>query len=204
MKRTLLTLIISFVAVSSYAQEQSSWADLLGKLGQEVGKHILSDSLSQNDLIGTWTFEGTAVRLETDDILKKAAGEIAASKAEEKLDEYCRKYGLTAKAGAFTFKEDGTFESTTGKTTQKGTYTLKGDKLTLKYGNGKHIKNIGSLTATVKRESSEEISLLWDASRMIDVFTSLTAKTSNASLQSISTLLQGYDGLKVGIRLKKK
>ena len=204
MKRTLFTLIISFVAVSSYAQEQSSWVDLLGKLGQEVGKHILSDSLSQKDLIGTWTFEGTAVRLETDDILKKAAGEIAASKAEEKLDEYCRKYGLTAKAGAFTFKEDGTFESTNGKTTQKGTYTLKGDKLTLKYGNGKHIKNIGSLTATVKRESSGEISLLWDASRMIDVFTSLTAKTSNASLQSISTLLQGYDGLKVGIRLKKK
>lgn len=204
MKRTLLTIIISFVAVSSYAQEQSSWADLLGKLGQEVGKHILSDSLSQKDLIGTWTFEGTAVRLETDDILKKAAGEIAASKAEEKLDEYCRKYGLTAKVGTFTFKEDGTFESTTGKTTQKGTYTLKGDKLTLKYGNGKHIKNIGSLTATVKRESSGEISLLWDASRMIDVFTSLTAKTSNASLQSISTLLQGYDGLKVGIRLKKK
>lgn len=204
MKRTLFTLIISFVAVSSYAQEQSSWVDLLGKLGQEVGKHILSDSLSQKDLIGTWTFEGTAVRLETDDILKKAAGEIAASKAEEKLDEYCRKYGLTAKAGAFTFKEDGTFESSNGKTTQKGTYTLKGDKLTLKYGNGKHIKNIGSLTATVKRESSGEISLLWDASRMIDVFTSLTAKTSNASLQSISTLLQGYDGLKVGIRLKKK
>ena len=204
MKRTLFTLIISFVAVSSYAQEQSSWVDLLGKLGQEVGKHILSDSLSQKDLIGTWTFEGTAVRLETDDILKKAAGEIAASKAEEKLDEYCRKYGLTAKVGTFTFKEDGTFESTTGKTTQKGTYTLKGDKLTLKYGNGKHIKNIGSLTATVKRESSGEISLLWDASRMIDVFTSLTAKTSNASLQSISTLLQGYDGLKVGIRLKKK
>lgn len=204
MKRTLFTLIISFVAVSSYAQEQSSWVDLLGKLGQEVGKHILSDSLSQKDLIGTWTFEGTAVRLETDDILKKAAGEIAASKAEEKLDEYCRKYGLTAKVGTFTFKEDGTFESTNGKTTQKGTYTLKGDKLTLKYGNGKHIKNIGSLTATVKRESSGEISLLWDASRMIDVFTSLTAKTSNASLQSISTLLQGYDGLKVGIRLKKK
>lgn len=204
MKRTLLTIIISFVAVSSYAQEQSSWADLLGKLGQEVSKHILSDSLSQKDLIGTWTFEGTAVRLETDDILKKAAGEIAASKAEEKLDEYCRKYGLTAKAGAFTFKEDGTFESTNGKTTQKGTYTLKGDKLTLKYGNGKHIKNIGSLTATVKRESSGEISLLWDASRMIDVFTAITAKTSNATLQSISTLLQGYDGLKVGIRLKKK
>ena len=204
MKRTLFTLIISFVAVSSYAQEQSSWVDLLGKLGQEVSKHILSDSLSQKDLIGTWTFEWTAVRLETDDILKKAAGEIAASKAEEKLDEYCRKYGLTAKVGTFTFKEDGTFESTNGKTTQKGTYTLKGDKLTLKYGNGKHIKNIGSLTATVKRESSGEISLLWDASRMIDVFTSLTAKTSNASLQSISTLLQGYDGLKVGIRLKKK
>lgn len=204
MKRTLLTIIISFVAVSSYAQEQSSWADLLGKLGQEVGKHILSDSLSQKDLIGTWTFEGTAVRLETDDILKKAAGEIAASKAEEKLDEYCRKYGLTAKAGTFTFKEDGTFESSNDKTTQKGTYTLKGDKLTLKYGNGKHIKNIGSLTATVKRESSGEISLLWDASRMIDVFTAITTKTSNASLQSISTLLQGYDGLKVGIRLKKK
>ena len=204
MKRTLLTIIISFVAVSSYAQEQSSWVDLLGKLGQEVGKHILSDSLSQKDLIGTWTFEGTAVRLETDDILKKAAGEIAASKAEEKLDEYCRKYGLTAKAGAFTFKEDGTFESTNGKTTQKGTYTLKGDKLTLKYGNGKHIKNIGSLTATVKRESNGEISLLWDASRMIDVFTAITTKTSNATLQSISTLLQGYDGLKVGIRLKKK
>lgn len=204
MKRTLLTIIISFVAVSSYAQEQSSWVDLLGKLGQEVGKHILSDSLSQKDLIGTWTFEGTAVRLETDDILKKAAGEIAASKAEEKLDEYCRKYGLTAKAGAFTFKEDGTFESTNGKTTQKGTYTLKGDKLTLKYGNGKHIKNIGSLTATVKRESSGEISLLWDASRMIDVFTAITAKTSNATLQSIASLLKGYDGLKVGIRLKKK
>lgn len=204
MKRTLLTIIISFVAVSSYAQEQSSWADLLGKLGQEVGKHILSDSLSQKDLIGDWGFNGTSVVLETDDILKKAAGEIAASKAESKLDEYCGKYGLTAKAGTFTFKEDGTFESSTGKTTQKGTYTLSGDKLTLKYGNGKHIKNIGSLTATVKRESSGEISLLWDASRMIDVFTAITAKTSNATLQSISTLLQGYDGLKVGIKLKKK
>ena len=204
MKRTLLTIIISFVAVSSYAQEQSSWADLLGKLGQEVGKHILSDSLSQKDLIGAWGFNGTSVVLETDDILKKTAGEIAASKAESKLDEYCGKYGLTAKAGTFTFKKDGTFESTTGKTTQKGTYTLSGGKLTLKYGNGKHIKNIGSLTATVKRESSGEISLLWDTSRMIDVFTAITAKTSNATLQSISTLLQGYDGLKVGIKLKKK
>jgi hypothetical protein len=204
MKRRLFFFIISLIGINSYAQEASSWIDLLGNIGQEVARQVMTDSLSQKDLVGAWGFNGTSVVLETDDILKKAAGEIAASKAESKLDEYCGKYGLTAKAGTFTFKEDGTFESITGKTTQKGTYTLSGDKLTLKYGNGKHIKNIGSLTATVKRESSGEISLLWDASRMIDVFTAITAKTSNATLQSIASLLKGYDGLKVGIRLKKK
>lgn len=203
MKKHILTIIISLIAISSYAQEQSSWANLLGKIGKEVEKYVLSDSLTQKELIGTWTFEGTAVRLETDDILKKAAGEVAASKAEEKLDEYCNKYGLKTKVGTFTFKDDGTFESTTTKSTQKGTYTLEGNKLSITY-NGKLLGKTSTLTATVKRETSGEINLLWDASRMIDVFTAITAKTSNATLQSISSLLQGYDGLSVGITLKKK
>ena len=75
------------------------------------------------DMTGTWTYSGSAVEFESDNLLMKAGGAAAATMAENKLNEQLSKVGIKEGQMSFTFNADSTFTSTVGKKKLNGTYS---------------------------------------------------------------------------------
>ena len=76
------------------------------------------------DMTGTWSYTGSAIEFESDNLLMKAGGAVAATTAEAKLDEQLSKVGIKPGQMSFTFAADSTFNVKLGAKTLKGTYCL--------------------------------------------------------------------------------
>lgn len=153
------------------------------------------------DVKGTWTYSGTAVKFESDDILKSTAASLAASQVEDKLDQYVAKIGIKAGTFSFTFKEDNTFTATVKSKNFNGTYTLSEDYKTISLQFGKTI-GLKPFTAAVSATSSQ-LDLLFQADKLLELLGKLTSSSSNSTLKTVGTLVNQYDGMKLGLELKK-
>ena len=153
------------------------------------------------DVKGTWTYSGTAVKFESDDILKSTAASLAASQVEDKLDQYVAKVGIKAGTFSFTFKEDNTFTATVKGKSFNGTYTLSEDYKTISLQFGKTF-SLKPFTAAVSATSSQ-LDLLFQADKLLELLGKLTSSSSNSTLKTVGTLVNQYDGMKLGLELKK-
>lgn len=153
------------------------------------------------DVTGTWTYSGTAVKFKSDDLLKSTAATLAASQVEEKLDEYVAKVGVKAGTFSFTFNEDKTFTASVKGKSFNGTYAVSEDfkTMTLQFGRTFSLK---PFTASISATSSQ-LDLLFDADRLLELLGKLTASSSNSTLQTIGTVVNQYDGMQLGLELKK-
>lgn len=189
-KCTLLAVALFCVPSLSHAQ--------LGDILNKVVNAVTTPSVSANQLEGTWIFTGSAVQLESDNILKKAAGSAISSQAQKKFDNYLKQAGIKEGNLTFTFKSDGTFDKTIGeKNKTSGKYTVSGDKLTLTYD----ITGISS-TTTVS-VSGDEFSMLYDADKVLTGIEFIGSKVNNSTVQTITSLLKEYDGMNLGMKFKK-
>ena len=80
-------------------------------LGNVLNSVIGRDKLSQEELCGTWRYDGPGCAFTSESALAKAGGEVAATRIEEKLEPEYAKLGLNANNTFITFKQDGTFVS---------------------------------------------------------------------------------------------
>ena len=150
-------------------------------------------------MTGTWSFTGSALEFESDNLLQKAGGAVAASTVEKKLDEQLEKIGITAGKLSFTFNADSTLTATAGSKSLNGTYSY--DTSTQKV-NLKFAKIIG-LNAKVNCTSGS-MDLLFNADKLLQLLTYLSSKSSNSTLQTIGSLAESYDGMLLGLGLEKK
>ena len=58
------------------------------------------------------------------------------------------------------------------------------------------------MDATVVK-SNNQISILYDASKLMQVVTAIGSQSGNATIKTVSTLLDSYEGVKVGFALSK-
>ncbi len=206
--KQIFTMILLGSAMLFAGQNASaqSLKDILGKVTEnstvtDIVEKVTGINLSKGDIKGTWNYTGSAVKLESEDLVKSAAAGVAATQVEKKLDDYLAKIGLKNGAFSFTFNEDNTFTTNVKGKDFKGTYELSedGTTLTLKYG-----KNISSkgITATASIKSST-FELLFQADKLLELIGKLTAATGNATLKTIGTLAGQYDGMKIGLELQK-
>lgn len=191
----------ALLLTTNTAQAQS-WKDLFNS--ETISKAVdtvkeITGTNVVNDITGTWVYNGTAVQFESDNLLNKAGGAVAASTVESKLDEQLAKIGIKAGATSFTFNEDGSFSSLIGKRTVKGTYTYDSSTSTL---NLKYAGLVGMNSAV--SGSSSTISLLFDADKLLQLVTFLGSKVNNTTIKTISTLAESYDGMKLGLEMTKK
>lgn len=202
-KTLVVVAAIFFAGQTASAQ---SLKDILGKVKDnstvsDIVEKVTGIDISKGDIKGTWSYTGSAVKLESEDLMKSAAAGVAASQIEKKLDEYLAKAGLKTGTFSFTFNEDNTFTTTVKGKNFNGTYTFseEEDSINLKYG-----KNLGStgITATAQLNGST-LELLFKADKLLDLIGKLTAASSNATLKTISTLAGQYDGMKIGLEMQK-
>ncbi|MBO5807747.1 MAG: DUF4923 family protein, partial [Bacteroidales bacterium] len=93
MKRTIsIILMAGALCLAGQTASAQSLGDILKKVtGNETVKNVVETVTGTTlpvDVKGTWTYSGTAVKFESEDLLKSTAASLAASQVEDKLDSY--------------------------------------------------------------------------------------------------------------------
>lgn len=193
-----------FCMICGTASAQSL-TDLLKKVtSNETVKNVVENVTGTTlpiDVKGTWTYSGTAVKFESDDLLKSTAASLAATQVEEKLDSYVAKVGIKAGTFSFTFNEDNSFTATVKGKSFSGTYALSEDYKTISLIFGTKI-SLKPFTASLSATSTQ-LDLLFEADRLLELLSKLTASSSNSTLKTIGTLVNQYDGMQLGLELQK-
>lgn len=204
--KSLLLLTMSMF-MPQVGVAQNVLGDLLGGLtggsgagsavSNVVGALIGNKEVSQASLVGTWTYTQPAIAFQSQNVANQVGGALAAAQAEKKLGAALSKYGVTAGKVQLTFNEDGTYTCVIGKKKVCGKYTVSGSTLSLtKTG-------IKSVKANVKL-TGKELQLTADASKLLRLVQSLgNVAGSNSSLSTLTSLLSGFDGVNLGMKLQK-
>lgn len=205
MKKIFTILLTAGAAclISETASAQSL-KDLFSKDNiKDVVENVTGLDLSKDEAVitGTWQFSGTAVELESKDILKKAAAKLAVETIEKKLDETIAKIGITPGLFAFTFNEDKSFIVEFKKKEIKGTYTISDDKkkLTLTFG---RFTKLGTMEV-ITDLGSKELDLMFKADNLLELLGKITSEGNSDSMKTLSTLVGAYEGINLGLELSK-
>ena len=158
-----------------------------------------SSAVTASDLQGTWTYRKADCVFETQNLLLKAGGEMAAAKIESQLESQLGKVGINPGACSFTFNSDGTYVATIGQYNLTGNYTLntKSNTLTMTY-----LAGIGRISPKVVKTGAS-ISLLFEGDKLLSMVQKVGKLTSNSTVNSLSSLINSYDGMLVGMQLSK-
>ncbi|MGM9696219.1 MAG: DUF4923 family protein [Alloprevotella sp.] len=158
-----------------------------------------SSAVTASDLQGTWTYRKADCVFETQNLLLKAGGEMAATKIESQLESQLGKVGITPGACSFTFNSDGTYVATIGQYNLTGNYTLntKSNTLTMTY-----LAGIGRISPKVVKTGAS-ISLLFEGDKLLSMVQKVGKLSSNSTVSSLSSLINSYDGMLVGMQLSK-
>lgn len=189
----------SAAATASSGSGSSTAGNVLGSLlGGLIGNAV---PVTEKSIVGTWIYKSPEVRFESENLLSKAGGEVAAASIEEKLVNIYSMIGIKAGESGFIFNEDKTCTIALGATSINGTYTL--DVKT-------HEINIKSNTGLIKLKGQAyfglgTLSIIFDADKLLSVAQGVAAFTGKGggTLGSLSGVLSSYKGLMLGMELQK-
>lgn len=190
--RLCIALMMTVAAGSAGAQDLKS---LLGG----VVKNVVGDkTTTASSIIGTWTYAGPECQFESDNLLAKAGGEVAAKEVEEKIQKIYKKVGMDG--CQYTFGEDGTYSCAVKGKTLSGTYTFDNDAKTVTMKSKLGIKTVAYVTVT-----GDDMSLVFNADKLMSVLKTVTNAVSsiNSTASTINSIASSYDGLRLGFELKK-
>ena len=161
---------------------------------------IGSATFSQADLCAhTWKYSKPGCAFTSENLLAKAGGEIAASKVEEDLSKYYSKFGFSNSNTYFTFKTDGTFAAKIDGKSWNGTYTFdeKTHAIQLK---GLLLSASGFATRT-----ANGISLLFEQKKLLTLVKTLSKLnlTGSTTMSAVSSIVDNYDGVRIGFEMTK-
>lgn len=166
-------------------------------LGSLLDGLLGGGALTQKSLIGTWQYSAPKVAFESENLLAKAGGTIAANKVEQTLSGYLSKVGIKAGVSTFTFNEDGTYViNTKSKTISTGTYTFDANAKSIKMTG---MLGLASLNCSIGA-SNNNIYLMFEADKLLAGANTLATILGKGTL---SSLLGNYNGMQVGFTLTK-
>ena len=209
MKKSILKFFVAGMALmcTQSVNAQVDLGNILGQVmssgnGEEVVSSLTSVFSSKKQataekIVGTWVYKEPAIVLTSDNILTKAAAKVAANKAEKKIQEQLNKYGITPGALTMTFNEDGTVSETVNGKTFQGKWTVNDSKLQLT------ISGVKALSITTQIDG-KELMFVTDATKLLNLFKSVGAKSSNSTIKTVTTLMKNVDGMLAGVTLEKK
>lgn len=204
MMKMIAAVLLLLAAPSVNAQDLQSI--LNGVLGGGQTEDVVSGITSifssdkqatTNNIIGTWSYNEPAIVFTSDNLLTKVAAKVAANKLENKLQSYLTQYGVKPGALVLTFNEDGTCSETLNGKTMKGKWQVKDSKLILTLG------GIKALQITTQIDG-KDMQFVTDATKLLKLFKSVGAKSTNKNIKTVTSLMKGIDGMQAGVSLRKQ
>jgi hypothetical protein len=220
--KKLLILLGAIILGATSASAQLDWGSALGKLKDAASDMVnsVTDSSSESngesgssiteglsklfdsilpkvEIPGTWSYLGVAVEFDGEGVLAAAGGAVAAATVEEKLAPLLAKVGIKPGAFSFTFNEDGTLTTQIGKKPLNGkwVYDEKAEVVTITILNKEY-----AIRMVV---SGDNINILFEADKLLELLKSISSKSSNTTLATIGTIVQSYDGMNLGFECKR-
>lgn len=198
MKKLIAVLFsASLLAISAVPAKAQSIKDLLNS---ETVSNVIStvvSSLSPSDITGDWTYTGSAIELQSDNVLQKAGGSVLTSGIKSKIDTQLTKLGISEGTTEINFGADSVATFKVKNKTKTANYSISDDSIVFTIG--------GIETKPVYVSiSGSTMTLTADADSMLTVISYISSATNNSTLKSLSSIADSYDGLRLGITLKKK
>lgn len=199
MKKNITSLVFmaAFLLIATNSQAQS-WSDLFNKENISKVVNAVTGNTAKVEMTGTWTYKGSAVEFESENLLMKAGGAAAATLAESKLNEQLSKIGITDGQMSFTFNADSTFVSTVGKKTLKGTYSYNAST---KQVNLTYLRLLNLHAKVICTSGSMD--LLFNSDKLLKLMAFIGSKSNSTALKTVSSLADQYDGMMLGFQLVK-
>ena len=196
-KKTLLKsiwILLVMCGVSANAGAQDLKSILSGVAKAVVG--IKASTASS--IIGTWTYSGPECQFESENLLAKAGGEMAAKEVEEKMIAVYNKVGMNNIR--YTFNEDGTYSYQMKKRTVTGSYVFDDAAKTITMTGKLGLKTVAYVTVT-----GNDMSMVFKADKLMSIQKTITGAASkvNSTAATINSVAEAYDGLMLGFELKK-
>lgn len=158
---------------------------------------IGSGTFKQADLCHTWKYSKPGCAFTSENLLAKAGGEIAASKVENKLEGYYKKFGFSSSNTYFTFNTDGTFSAKIDGKAWNGSYTF--DEKT----HAIQLKGLLLSASGYATKTTNGISLLFDQKKLLNLIKALSAFKGSSTLSAVGSIANNYDGMQVGFEMTK-
>lgn len=196
-KKTLLKsiwILLVMCGVSANAGAQDLKSILSGVAKAVVGNKATTAS----SIIGTWTYSGPECQFESENLLAKAGGEMAAKEVEEKMIAVYNKVGMNNIR--YTFNEDGTYSYQMKKRTVTGSYVFDDAAKTITMTGKLGLKTVAYVTVT-----GNDMSMVFKADKLMSILKTITGAASkvNSTAATINCVAEAYDGLMLGFELKK-
>ena len=150
------------------------------------------------DLVGSWTYTEPAVVFTSGNLLKSAGGKMASATIEKNLQTQLSKVGITKGKLKMNFTKDRKFTQTVAGKTLKGTFTVNGKSVVLKYAG--QVKQVIGTTQV----DGNNLLIVMDVSKLLGYMKTLGALSGNQSLKTAMSLLGSMDGMLCGLRLNKE
>lgn len=197
-------LLLGLMLTVSTAVSAQDWKSVLGGVVNKVEETV--SKVNENvSIVGTWKYTAPDCKFQSDDLLSKAGGEVAAKKVEEQMSNYLSKLGFNENT-VYVFNADSTYASTVAGRTVNGTYSYNKDtkEVTLKTKIG--LKMTAQVSTSLLNGGS--MSLLFKADKLMSLAQTVTGavagKSSNTTITTLNTVLSQYDGLLLGFEMKKQ
>lgn len=196
-KKTLLKsiwILLVMCGVSANAGAQDLKSILSGVAKAVVGNKATTAS----SIIGTWTYSGPECQFESENLLAKAGGEMAAKEVEEKMIAVYNKVGMNNIR--YTFNEDGTYSYQMKKRTVTVSYVFDDAAKTITMTGKLGLKTVAYVTVT-----GNDMSMVFKADKLMSILKTITGAASkvNSTAATINSVAEAYDGLMLGFELKK-
>ena len=196
-KKTLLKsiwILLVMCGVSANAGAQDLKSILSGVAKAVVGNKATTAS----SVIGTWTYSGPECQFESENLLAKAGGEMAAKEVEEKMIAVYNKVGMNNIR--YTFNEDGTYSYQMKKRTVTGSYVFDDAAKTITMTGKLGLKTVAYVTVT-----GNDMSMVFKADKLMSILKTITGAASkvNSTAATINSVAEAYDGLMLGFELKE-
>lgn len=164
-----------------------------------VAQAVVGDkTTTASSLIGTWNYSAPKCQFESENLLSKAGGTVAANEVEKKIQTVYEKLGINS--CQYTFNEDGSYSYTIKGKTMSGTYTFDDTEKTITMKGKLGIKIVAYVTVT-----GNTMSLVFNADKLMSVLKTITgaAASISSTASTINSIASSYDGLMLGFELQK-
>ena len=190
--------VLGAILGGSNAGNGSNSSSNAGSIINEILNNVIgSGTFKQADLCHTWKYSKPGCAFTSENLLAKAGGEIAASKVENKLEGYYKKFGFSSSNTYFTFNTDGTFSAKIDGKAWNGTYTF--DEKT----HAIQLKGLLLSASGYATKTTNGISLLFDQKKLLNLIKALSALKGSSTLSAVGSIANNYDGMQVGFEMTK-